>query len=142
MLCYAVIDTNVLVSALLARTKATPPVLVIEKLYADQVIPVVCQSIIKEYHDVLLRPKFNFPKPLIASLLDFFSEKGKMVIPSPTGEVLPDLSDLPFYEVTMSNDCENTFLVTGNTKHFPHKPNIVTPREFLDILESAPWPHY
>ena len=39
-----------------------------------------------------------------------------------------------FYEVALSK--ENTYLVTGNTKHFPKKPIVVTPAEMLDILKS------
>jgi len=29
---------------------------------------------------------------------------------------------------------EETYLVTGNIKHFPDKPFIVTPRQMLDIF--------
>ena len=28
------------------------------------------------------------------------------------------------------------YLITGNIKHFPIKPYVVTPREFLTILEN------
>lgn len=31
---------------------------------------------------------------------------------------------------------EDAYLVTGNLKHFPTKPFVVTPREMLDILNS------
>lgn len=31
---------------------------------------------------------------------------------------------------------ENAYLVTGNIKHFPVKPFIVTPRQLLDIILS------
>ena len=30
----------------------------------------------------------------------------------------------------------NAYLITGNIKHFPDKPNILTAREFLTILEA------
>lgn len=29
---------------------------------------------------------------------------------------------------------DNAYLVTGNIKHFPIKPYIVTPKEMLDII--------
>ncbi len=38
-----------------------------------------------------------------------------------------------FYEVALSKD--DAYLVTGNTKHFPNKPIVVTPAEMLDILQ-------
>ena len=32
---------------------------------------------------------------------------------------------------------EDAYLVTGNTKHFPKKPIVVTPAEMLEILKAA-----
>ncbi len=31
---------------------------------------------------------------------------------------------------------ENAYLVTGNIKHFPSVPFVVTPKEMLDILSE------
>jgi hypothetical protein len=47
---------------------------------------------------------------------------------------LPDPKDLVFYEVALSQ--EDSFLVTGNIKHFPKKPFIVTPTEMLAIINE------
>lgn len=49
---------------------------------------------------------------------------------------LPDTKDLPFYEVVMEKREENAYLVTGNLKHFPSEPFIVTARQMLDILDG------
>lgn len=38
-----------------------------------------------------------------------------------------------FYEVALSK--EDAFLVTGNQKHFPMTPIVVTPAELLEILK-------
>ena len=46
------------------------------------------------------------------------------------------MKDLPFYEVVMEKQHEGAYLVTGNMKHFPSKHFIVTPREFINILNS------
>lgn len=51
-----------------------------------------------------------------------------------TGMTLPDMDDLVFYEVTMNMADENAYLVTGNLKHFPVQPNIVSPAEMLVIM--------
>lgn len=45
-----------------------------------------------------------------------------------------DPKDVVFYEVAMSKD--NSYLVTGNTKHFPAVRRVVTPNEMLEILNS------
>ena len=50
-----------------------------------------------------------------------------------TEEVFNDPKDIVFYEVALSKD--GSFLVTGNTKHFPASPIVVTPAELLGILE-------
>ena len=48
---------------------------------------------------------------------------------------LPDPKDRVFYEVVMEERKEqDAYLVTGNIKHFPAEPYIVTPRQMLDII--------
>lgn len=49
-------------------------------------------------------------------------------------EFFPDPKDVVFYEVALSK--EDAYLVTGNTKHFPKKPIVVTPAEILEILRT------
>lgn len=44
----------------------------------------------------------------------------------------PDPDDIVFYEVKMSK--EDAYLVTGNIKHFPNTPFVVTPKEMMEIL--------
>ena len=40
-------------------------------------------------------------------------------------------------EATMEkNKTDETFLVTGNQKHFPQHPKVVTPAEMLRILDN------
>ena len=59
-----------------------------------------------------------------------------MVTPSPTGTILPDMDDLPFYEIVMERIENNPYLVTGNIKHFPNERFVVTPSEFLAIINN------
>ena len=49
-------------------------------------------------------------------------------------ETFPDPKDVVFYEVALSK--ENAYLVTGNTKHFPKTPIVVTPAEMLEIFHA------
>lgn len=44
------------------------------------------------------------------------------------------MKDVPFYAVTLTHGENDTYLVTGNLKHFPVKPFIVTPAQFLEML--------
>ena len=66
---YAVIDTNVLVSALLAKHSNSAVVLVVEKVFDGSVIPVFSKEILEEYSSVLLRDKFGFDPATVNSFL-------------------------------------------------------------------------
>ena len=134
MVYYAVIDTNVLVSALLSSHDDTATVLILNKLFSGEVIPLFNKEILEEYNDVLHRPKFHFSEDRIYLLLETIKKYGEYVVSSPTGEILSDIKDLPFYEIVVEK--YNAYLITGNMKHFPVKPFIVTPKEFLDILKK------
>lgn len=136
MICHAVIDTNVLVSALLSSREDAATVQVIKKIIHGEIIPVYSNAITKEYHEVLSRKKFGFSGDIVAYLLSAFEKYGILVDPSPSVIILPDSKDLPFYEVVLEKRDDGTFLVTGNIKHFPKEPFVVTPRELLDILDK------
>lgn len=136
MKCYAVIDTNVLVSALISSHDDAATVQVITKVLTGEVIPLYSTEILNEYYNVLHRPKFGFDESLIKTLLDSFEKFGVLIYPSPSGEILSDMKDLPFYEVVLDCNEDSAYLVTGNIKHFPFKPFIVTPSQFLELLEK------
>ena len=134
MTFYAVIDTNVLVSALLSNHDDAATVQVIDRLFDGDVIPVYSNAVIAEYREVLHRPKFHFSAETVDLFLSVIEKFGLLVEPTATGAILPDMKDLPFYEIVMEKREDNAYLVTGNIKHFPKEPFIVTAREFLDIV--------
>ena len=134
MICYAVIDTNVLVSALLSGKDDSATVQVLAKVISGEITPVYSNAITKEYRDVLSRKKFRFSLVTIEYLLSAIEKYGILVDPSPSGILLPDMKDVPFYEVVLEKRDDNAYLVTGNIKHFPKEPFIVTPRELLEII--------
>ena len=56
---YAVIDTNVIVSALISKKAESYPFSVMAHVYSGVIIPVFNNEIINEYKDVLSREKFQ-----------------------------------------------------------------------------------
>lgn len=132
MKVYAVFDTNILVSAMLSRKPDTAVVLALESLLSGEVTPLYNDEIIAEYDEVLHREKFNFPENLVSGVIGHIRKNGIQSERIPSDEAFPDPDDAVFYEVALSK--EDTFLVTGNTRHFPKKPIVVTPLEFLKIL--------
>lgn len=135
MKIYAVIDTNVIVSALLSKYADAATVLILKKIFEAEIVPVFNKEIIQEYSTVLRRSKFGFPETLIESFIDSIIDFGIFSERLSSDINLPDPKDIVFYEVTLS--IEDSYLVTGNTKHFPKEPFIVTPAEMLHILESV-----
>ena len=133
---YAVIDTNVLVSAFLKADSV--PRTVIDYMYAGEIIPVYNHEIISEYRAVLHRPKFCFPEKAVDIAVNKIIEIGLHVNAGIITESIPDPKDIVFYAVTINagKDAE-VYLVTGNIKHFPQKPFVITPHQMLDILETA-----
>ena len=81
------------------------------------------------------RDKFPFRKAdidwIISTFLDYGISLGRTAI---SDEEFLDKDDIVFYEVALSK--EDSFLVTGNIKHFPKKPFIVTPAEMLTIINK------
>ncbi len=113
---YAVIDTNVLVSVMLKWNSI--PGSVMELVFDGPIVPILNQQIAREYREVLARPKFHFTEEIIR-------------------DVLANIRGRVFYEVVMEErKTEEAYLVTGNIRHFPSKPFIVTPREMIDIILS------
>ena len=132
---YAVIDTNVLVSAMFS-VDSVPGKIASETL-EGRIIPLVSKEILEEYREVLFRPKFRFDRGAVNLLLDTLIKRGIYVDAGPVSEFIPDPEDVIFYAVVMEQRrTDDAYLVTGNSKHFPKRPFVVTPREMLDIINA------
>ncbi len=131
---YAVIDTNVIVAALLSKKSDTATVKVVNSIFTGDIIPLYHRKIIEEYQDVLRRDKFHLQEETIQKVLTAIQKFGIEVYPEPTGKILPDMDDLIFYEVALT--AANSYLVTGNQKHFPAEKFIVSPYEMIVILTN------
>lgn len=130
---YAVIDTNVLVSAMLKWNSV--PGSVLELAFSGTIIPLLNEHIVKEYRSVLERPKFHLTQNIIENVVGELERLGTHVDAESLDLELPDPKDRVFYEVVMEErKLESAYLVTGNIKHFPEKPFVVTPRQMLDII--------
>ena len=132
---FAVVDTNVLVSALISTRLDTPPMTVLAHVYSGTITPVYNDEIIREYRNVLSREKFHLSPEQIERAISVILDYGLFLDRTHIeGKAFPDPKDVVFYEVRMSK--EDAYLVTGNIKHFPKKPFVVTPAEMVTIIEN------
>lgn len=129
----AVIDTNVIVSAYITKNLEAATSKVWEAVLQCKLTPIYNDEILDEYSEVLHREKFGIPERLVKWALDKIVTNGVRGERILSDEFFPDPKDVVFYEVALSK--EDAYLVTGNIKHFPKKPIVVTPAEMLEILQ-------
>jgi len=131
----AVIDTNVIVSALLNHDGESNPSIVLTNVISGSITPLYNEEILSEYRDVLFRDKFPFRDSDVEDTLNLFIKNGIKVDSNVLEEEsFSDLDDVVFYEVAIST--EGAYLITGNIKHFPANPIVVTPAEMVDLLKD------
>ena len=112
---YAVIDTNIFVSALITHNSNASTARVLESL-------------------TLHRARFKLSDDQISTEIELVKQYGIDSSRFPyEGEML-DEDNRVFYEVRLSK--EDSFLVTGNLKHFPKEPQVITAAEMMEILDN------
>lgn len=133
---FAVIDTNVIVSALLAQNRNdSAPFSILSAVFRGVIIPVISNAILKEYQEVLNREKFGFDKKKIERFLDQFKVQASIINPPHINKTLPDKKDICFYDAAMVYLELGGILITGNIKHFPDCPFAVTPAQIKEKLK-------
>jgi putative PIN family toxin of toxin-antitoxin system len=143
---FVIIDTNVLVSAMLSSSNA--PFSVLELVEKGNLIPIFDKRILKEYYKVFHYNKFKDPRHLITdemlqNTLYILIKNGIFIndvkiIKQELYNIMPDKDDIPFFEVKESSQEFESMLVTGNINDYPI-PNdsyIVTAKELLVILQQ------
>ena len=132
---YAVIDTNVIVSSFLS--KGSIPNQIVDLALHGSIVPLLSDEILKEYIDVLSRNKFDIDSHDLETFLTNLIESALFLDRTISEEEFIDSTDIVFYEIALTGKKEKeTYLITGNKKHFPVKSFVVSPREMLEIIES------
>lgn len=131
---YAVFDTNVLVSALMSRRADSPTVALLDYVVDGRIVLLYNEEILSEYDEVLHRSKFDFSDERIQAVVDLV-KTGLLLEPTESGEAFLDSDDRVFYEVALSKD--GAYMVTGNLRHFPKTPIVVTPAQMMKIVEGC-----
>jgi putative PIN family toxin of toxin-antitoxin system len=131
-----VIDTNILVSALLQPEG--PPAAVFMLALSPLVKLCISGPVYEEYEEVICRPRFKRSPEVIEKTLADIRQSGDWVRPGVKLEVCADPDDNIFLECAVA--AEAHYLVTGNRKDFPGhwgQTRVVTAREFLDVIADA-----
>lgn len=131
----AVIDTNVLVSALIAPEGNEA--LIVLAVKQGWVKPYFSAEVLEEYAGVLARGKFRFPAVEIEGLMALVRSRGEQVFPAAPvhGVGSPDPGDEKFLACAQAAGVE--FIVTGNKRDFPAPGagiEVVSAGELLDKI--------
>jgi uncharacterized protein len=130
-----VLDTNVIVSALLKPQGVEAAVLLL--VLHGTVALAISEPVLTEYEEVLSRPKFKRPAEVVTGLVIRLRTIGHLVRPKHTLAVIPHESDNRFLECAEAAQVH--FLITGNKRHFPPEwktTKIVNAREFIEYFAA------
>lgn len=130
-----VIDTNVIVSALIQRSY---PNLIVNELFLENKFQLcLSDELMMEYYDVLARPKFSRFQDFFSraeSLLVEIESKALRFKPSIKLELILDKDDNKVLE--LADESQADFVITGNTNDFTFstykQTKIVTPKEYWE----------
>ena len=128
-----VIDTNILVSALLQPEGLPAAVLMLA--LSGEVRLCVSNAVFAEYDEVIRRPHLKRPPDVIEDTLRSIRKLGHWVKPAVRIEECTDPDDNIFLECAYAAEAE--YLVTGNERHFLErwkKTRIITARNLVELL--------
>jgi putative PIN family toxin of toxin-antitoxin system len=130
-----VLDTNVLVSAMLSAGGA--PDQVLQLVLQGELRLLVDSRIIGEYDEVTARSRFGFDASERRTLIETLGAIAEQVIAVPLSLTLPDPEDRAFAEVALAGKADA--IVTGNVAHFKPKRGslavaVLSPRQLVDRL--------
>jgi len=126
----AVMDTNVIVSALLVPSGISGGILF---SFLNRKFTLVYDNrILAEYIEVCKEGRLKINQELIGPIIDFIKKEAFFCPSTSVAKPFVDEGNKKFYEVFISSGAD--YLITGNLKHFPKDNRIVSPREFLGVL--------
>jgi putative PIN family toxin of toxin-antitoxin system len=124
-----VLDTNIVVSA--AISSYGNPAKIMDMVLDGEIKLYYCTEIKDEYVEVMSRNRMGIPQSLQSDIIAGIERVGVRMDWEPSTMPLPDEDDRAFYDTAKRS---GAILVTGNTKHYPDEPDIMTPAIFVDMI--------
>lgn len=131
-----VLDTNVFVSAILGGKLG----IILDEWRADQFTLLVSEAIVREYLDVIHRPKFKFSPVEIATITEYLLKMAEFVTPMETISVVEaDPSDNKFLEAALAGKV--IYVVSGDHHLLQletfREIKIIQAHEFITLLQTS-----
>ena len=126
-----VIDTNIVISA--AISPFGNPANILDMILDGEIQMYYSDGIMNEYIDVLSRPRLQIAANLQFYIIKGLTRMGICINQTVSTFPLPDESDRIFYDTAKDS---GAVLITGNTKHYPTESFIMTPSDFMAMLQN------
>jgi putative PIN family toxin of toxin-antitoxin system len=130
-----VIDTNVIVSALIQRSY--PYLIINQYIIEDKFQLCISDELMAEYYEVLARPKFAKFQDFYfraESLIVDIETRAKKFIPSKKINIIKDTDDNKILE--LADECFADYIITGNTNDVTFSTykltKIVKPKDYIE----------
>ena len=124
-----VLDTNIVISS--AISASGNPAAIME-LASDMLIQIYYNNeILDEYKRVLAYEKLKIEREKQEEIIEKIMNIGTLIQSKKSNIPLPDESDRIFYDTAQTAEA---ILVTGNIKHYPNEPFIMTPASYCQKL--------
>jgi len=121
-----VIDTNVIVSS--ALSEKGKPAEIMDLCYSGALLVFYNAEILEEYRRVLSYERLGIADETRTGIIEAIEEVGIMIEPAASTIPFLDETDRVFYDTARASE---STLVTGNMRHYPVEPFIMTPAGFL-----------
>lgn len=110
-----VLDTNIVVSAMLARGGLESKIL--RRALDREIRLYTSPPILEEYAEVLMRPKFRLSGAAVEEIIHGIEAVGSVVTPRRNLMICSDPKDNMFLECAEMAGAD--YLISGNLRHFP-----------------------
>jgi len=127
-----VIDTNIIISAAISQN-GNPAKIINMIRENDNIQLYYSAGILNEYKKVLSYERLKIVKETQINILNEIESTGILIELLISDIPMPDESDRIFYDAAKT---VNAYLITGNIKHYPDEPFILTPAQFVEMLEN------
>lgn len=131
-----ILDTNVVVSALIQKNY--PFLIIDELLIEDKFQLCISDDLLKEYFDVLARPKFNKFPNFATKAKEVLTEivlKARFYYPTVKLDILSDKDDNVILELAYESKAD--YIITGNTNDFTLSEfkgtKIISPKDYWEM---------
>ena len=128
-----VLDTNIVISATISSLGN--PAKIMDLVFDEKIQAYYSPAILAEYKKVLARKRLNIALEVQSDIIEAIIQAGISIEPVTSNIPMSDESDRIFYDTALES---GAILITGNIKHYPTEPFVMSPASFIKTFNTIP----